>query len=114
MKNALEEQSNNYQNCLLIGTDCPQINQQYIDLAFQYLNDGNDVVLGPASDGGYVLVGIGQLFSDMFENIDWGTDKVLQQTLDILQNNKQNYSLLPVLRDIDNEQDWLWWKSQNA
>ena len=110
MMNALRQQLQHYQYCILIGTDCPQIDSAYINQAFQELKNGNDIVLGPASDGGYVLVGMGQVFSGMFNNIDWGTGRVLEQTMAIIQAHDKTSTLLPVLRDIDDEDDWRWWQ----
>ena len=57
---------------LIVGSDCPLLDGQYVDAALQALYDGADVVLGPASDGGYVLIGMRRYWSQLFEGIDWG------------------------------------------
>ncbi len=64
-----------------------------------------DVVIGPASDGGYYLLAIKKTYPHLFQNIAWSTPEVLKQTLAIC--NEQNLSVyqLPELSDIDNEND---------
>tara|TARA_R110002072_G_scaffold278758_1_gene440603 strand:+ start:1355 stop:2665 length:1311 start_codon:yes stop_codon:yes gene_type:complete len=66
---------------LIVGADCPSVDPDYLAAALQKLSSGAQVVLGPAEDGGYVLVGLREpVIADMFEGIDWGSDQVLQQT----------------------------------
>ena len=90
---------------MLIGADCPFIDDQYLDTGFTSL-DRHDVVLGPATDGGYVLVGSKAVFAnDCFEGIEWGTKDVLQQTLQKLIDDGLSFELLGPLADIDRYQD---------
>ena len=63
----------------LIGSDSPDLPFIQIDAAFSTLDD-NDVVTIPASDGGYVLIGSRRICQEVFQNIDWSTEKVLTQT----------------------------------
>jgi len=96
--NALVE----YKKVLLVGSDVPALNINYIRKAYTALDD-NDIVLGPAEDGGYVLVGLTRPQPLMFDQIDWGTDKVLQQSIDRLQPAYP--LLLDTLWDVDLPED---------
>ncbi len=96
---------------LLIGSDCPGINPAIITSGLEYLQQ-HDLVLGPASDGGYYLIGLsGRLakqehnYARLFQNIDWGTDQVLQQTLNQARKTNLSFALLPELHDIDRPED---------
>jgi uncharacterized protein len=93
-----------YNKVLVIGTDCFEISPRIIQQAYDEL-DENEVVIGPARDGGYYLLGMRQFYSDLFSNIKWSTEWVLTQTLDKLKTANLHYTLLPVLSDIDREQD---------
>jgi|CXWL01.1.fsa_nt_gi rSAM/selenodomain-associated transferase 1 len=88
----------------IIGTDCLDLTSAIIMNAFAWLKN-YDVVIGPASDGGYYLLAMKQMHQQLFKNIAWSTVEVLKQTLAIC--NQQNLSVyqLPVLSDIDNEND---------
>lgn len=88
----------------IIGTDCLDLTSALIMNAFARLRN-YDVVIGPASDGGYYLLAIKQMNLQLFQNITWSTHEVLKQTLAIC--NQQNLSVyqLPELSDIDNEND---------
>ncbi len=89
---------------VLIGTDCPEIDQHIISSAFEYLND-NDVVLGPASDGGYYLIGMNTPYSQLFMNKEWGGPDVFIDTVaDILEMDLK-WIKLPVLYDVDTVED---------
>ena len=63
------------------------------------------MVLGPAEDGGYGLVGVKAEIPDMFSDIDWGTEKVLSQTCNRLNRGGLSYSLLPLIWDVDRPED---------
>lgn len=90
---------------LLIGTDCPALTAKYLDQALAALKSGVDVVLGPAEDGGYVLVGMVRPLPVVFKDIPWGTDKVLSRTLEVLKANQMSYRLLDTLWDVDRPED---------
>jgi uncharacterized protein len=87
-----------------IGTDCPSIDRSLIDTAFAAL-EFQDLVLGPAADGGYYLIGLRRRIPELFQSIDWSTDRVLIQTLAIAQKHGITYHLLPELTDIDRPED---------
>lgn len=104
MCHALRSGLEDYDRVVLLGTDCPLIDAEYIEHAFQALDD-HDVVLGPAEDGGYGLVGVSQRVPEMFDDIDWGTDVVLSQTCRKLNQLRINYALLPLVWDVDRPGD---------
>lgn len=88
-----------YKKICVIGSDCLELTAQIIEDAFKKL-DKTDVVIGPAADGGYYLLGMKNAIKDVFQGIDWSTNLVLSQTLKKLEN-RYSYELLPVLSDID-------------
>jgi len=89
---------------LIIGTDCPYIDGEYLQQARAALTD-NDIVLGPADDGGYVLIGFKSLYHWLFCGIEWGSDKVLAQTRAKLKDHGVCWSEMPFLSDIDRPED---------
>ncbi|KAB1158909.1 glycosyltransferase [Tenacibaculum aiptasiae] len=99
MKNAFQEAFNkNYEKVLIIGSDLYNLKPNHINEAFEKLNS-NDVVIGPAEDGGYYLLGMKELHSEVFKNKAWGTSTVRQDTLNDLQN--VSVHLLETLNDVD-------------
>ena len=90
---------------VLIGTDCPVMTAEYIRQAHMALRS-SDLVLGPAEDGGYVLIGCKQVDAKLFTNIAWGSDKVLAQTLEQAEQMKLSVTLLETLWDVDRPEDW--------
>jgi len=107
MAMALQQGVRQAQRVVLIGTDCPHLDADYIQAAFQALRDGADVVLGPANDGGYVLIGVNQLVPPIFSGIPWSSERVLSQTIRRLRRLRLSYTLLPVLADMDTPMDLL-------
>ena len=93
-----------YKEVIIIGSDCPQLTTTLIEDAFIMLLK-NEVVLGPAADGGYYLLGMKKLHLEIFSNIEWSTEKVLAQTHAIFESAGLSNILLPVLTDIDTEKD---------
>nr|WP_321221933.1 TIGR04282 family arsenosugar biosynthesis glycosyltransferase [uncultured Psychroserpens sp.] len=103
MHNAFDELFKaKYQKVIIIGSDLLDLNRDIIENAFKKL-DHHDVVLGPAIDGGYYLLGMKQLHPAIFKNKAWGTETVRQDTLADLAN-KSVYLLKP-LNDIDTFDD---------
>ncbi len=90
---------------LLIGTDCPAMDSSYLDKALAALHSGNDVVIGPAADGGYVLIGSRRPVAALFTNISWGSNQVLNETLVRLEAHALSYRLLDTLWDVDRPED---------
>lgn len=95
----------NVESTILIGTDCPALTAAYLDQALLALESGVDVVLGPAEDGGYVLVGMRRPIAAVFEDIPWGTDQVMRRTLETLKAKELTYKLLDTLWDVDRPED---------
>ena len=97
---------------VLIGTDCPELNAPLLAEAFQLLRQHN-LVLGPALDGGYYLIGLRGLIPELFTGIPWSTAEVLQQTLSVAQRLGLAVAKLPLLSDIDRPEDLSVWKQAN-
>jgi rSAM/selenodomain-associated transferase 1 len=95
----------NVESVILVGTDCPALTTSYLDQALLALESGVDVVLGPAEDGGYVLVGMRRPIGAVFEGIPWGSDQVMRRTLEALKAHELSYRLLDTLWDVDRPED---------
>ncbi len=91
-----------YEKVIIIGSDLLDLEADLVNLAFAQL-EFNDVVIGPAIDGGYYLLGMKNLYQNIFENKNWGTSSVLNDTLNDLQSNEIH--LLKELNDIDTFED---------
>lgn len=89
---------------VIIGSDCPSLNEKMIESAFDRLEE-NDLVIGPSEDGGYYLLGMNRLFETLFEDIEWSTERVLRQTLEKSEIMMLRVASLPELNDIDNLED---------
>ena len=90
---------------IVIGSDCPAVRPADIEAASAALED-HDVVLGPAVDGGYWLIGLRSPDTRVFEGISWSTHLVLTQTLARCREAGLTVSLLRELRDVDTLEDW--------
>ena len=99
---------------ILIGTDCPDLSIDYVESAIRALGEGYPVVIGPAHDGGYVLLGLGVNELRIFKNIHWGSSQVLKQTLRACKRLDLAVKLLPSLRDVDYPADWIHWTRSKA
>ena len=105
MQNAFEQLFNNgYERIVIIGSDCYELTQEIIEEAFNKLNH-NKVVIGPAKDGGYYLLGLTQLIPQLFSDVAWSTDEVFSATIKTLENLNLTYSTTPILSDIDTIED---------
>ncbi|MFY7742792.1 MAG: TIGR04282 family arsenosugar biosynthesis glycosyltransferase [Flavobacterium sp.] len=91
-----------YQKCIIIGSDLFDLSANHIQEAFQKL-DNADVVLGPAEDGGYYLLGLKKVIPSVFINKHWGTSSVLTDTLKDLENHQ--VECIETLNDIDTFED---------
>lgn len=90
---------------ILIGGDCPTLDGDYLSRAAAALARGREIVLGPAEDGGYVLIGLRRRRPLLFQGIDWGSAQVLAQTLARARELGEDALLLSALRDIDRPED---------
>lgn len=94
----------NNERVVIIGIDCPGVDNNVLDSAFKALQD-KDLVLGEAADGGYYLIGLRNLYPELFINIEWGTNRVFVTTKNIAEKLNLTIAYLPVLRDIDRPED---------
>ncbi len=95
---------------LLMGTDCPGITAQILENGFQGL-ERNDLVLGPAADGGYYLIGLKKVCPELFSTIPWGTKNVLDLSLEIARLHGLRAILLELLHDVDRPEDLDIWRN---
>ena len=107
---------------MLVGSDCPFIDSDVLQQGLDWLQDGVDLVLGPACDGGYYLIGMSRPLPAVFDNITWGGPDVLSQTLARAAASGLECRLLKELPDIDFPadipklyiwRDYAWLKSKN-
>lgn len=90
---------------IIVGADCPSITHNDVALAFDALLSGKPVVIQPAEDGGYVLLGLQEFTPGLFNDINWGSSSVFRQTVQILVENKLDYEVLPLRWDVDSMED---------
>lgn len=100
MLRAAGEVLQEYDQVLLIGSDLPDLSEAILDGAVACLAD-NDLVIGPSDDGGYYLLGLKNLEPGLFSSIDWGTGRVLRQTLSAADRDRLRVALLQPMRDVD-------------
>ncbi len=98
---------------VLIGTDIPELDEEIISDAFAML-DESDMVLGPANDGGYYLIGMKKANKKVFQSIDWSTDRVLKQTLQRAKEEGRHVSFVKTLSDVDRPEDLELHKKKNT
>jgi len=94
--------------CVLVGSDCPDVDVALIDQAFEKLK-GNDLVLGPALDGGYYLIGMNGPNPQVFENMPWSGSELLKATISRAESLKLAIALLDKKDDIDTQPDLMGW-----
>ncbi|HVV02674.1 MAG TPA: TIGR04282 family arsenosugar biosynthesis glycosyltransferase [Puia sp.] len=104
MANAFQEVLQEQRQAVIIGTDCPELDAQTINQAFSCLAS-NDVVIGPAADGGYYLLGMKMFHPWLFTDIPWSTPTVFEDTVRRCRQHEVRHHLLPVLHDVDEEKD---------
>jgi rSAM/selenodomain-associated transferase 1 len=93
-----------YTSIVIIGTDCPDLDEASISLAFKQL-EVSDVVVGPALDGGYYLLGLSAMHNELFEGITWSTPSVLTETIQIAERLSLSMAFTPEKQDIDTLED---------
>jgi len=109
MAAALLQEIPNGEKLILIGSDCPAITTELLQKGFKALQT-DDLILGPAHDGGYYLIGVNssngiKTIQQLFNDIPWGTSDVLDKTLRQAENLQLHVHLLPTLHDIDTPDD---------
>ncbi len=96
---------------VIVGVDAPGITADHVRVALEALAK-RDVVFGPAADGGYWLVGLARPAPSLFADIDWGTDRVLAESLAIADREGLSVERLPTLRDVDRPEDLEVWEAE--
>ena len=96
--------SDSYQRIILVGTDCPDLTGELLSEAFELLLH-KSALLGPATDGGYYLIGMRSLLPELFIGKQWSTSTVCREAIAVLKHHSVDYSLLPTLPDIDTIED---------
>jgi len=99
-----------YDKVILVGSDCPGLNGTYLKRAVAGL-DTVPVVVGPATDGGYVLIGARQVDRALFQGISWGSAQVYRETTEALQRSGMGWLALDVLQDVDRPDDLAAWEA---
>jgi len=94
---------------VLVGTDCPGLTEGLLGDAFESLRH-TDLVLGPARDGGYYLIGLRKTTPGLFTGVPWGTEKVLERTKEIADGLGLSVRLLDLLDDVDRPEDLAIWR----
>jgi hypothetical protein len=105
-----------FDKSIIIGTDCPSRDAADVEEALKLLEE-NTLVLGPAIDGGYYLIGIRSnaphwLYELVFENIPWGTDQVFNATMNVLAETGIDVGLLDEKADVDEPEDLIHWERE--
>lgn len=90
---------------IIIGSDCAQLDSSHIQSAVDQL-EKHDVVIGPTLDGGYYLLGMNGNYETLFEDINWSTETVLQETINKANQQTISVKLIDKLSDIDYIEDW--------
>ena len=90
---------------IIIGTDCPEMNAEYLREACRGLTGGVDVVLGPAEDGGYVLIGLSTDEPRLFQGVSWSTSAVMDETRERIRECALSSMELDTLWDLDRPAD---------
>ncbi len=90
---------------LIVGSDCPALTPDYLERALDALSAGVEVMLGPARDGGYVLIGLRQASRELFSEVNWGGPDVLEQTLESAREAGLSHQLLEPSWDVDDADD---------
>jgi hypothetical protein len=100
------------ESAVLIGSDCPVMQPDYVQRALAVMEAGVDTVLGPAEDGGYVLLGLRKVVAELFAGIPWSTGYVLKATRGQLRAVRRNsWAELETLWDIDRVEDYERWRA---
>ena len=93
-----------FKKAVIIGSDCAELEPHIIRRAYRQLDD-RQVVIGPARDGGYYLLGMAGFYPALFDGKEWSSSSVCAETVRQLEEKNIPYRLLPTLNDIDTEAD---------
>ncbi|MBL6987088.1 MAG: TIGR04282 family arsenosugar biosynthesis glycosyltransferase [Methylobacter sp.] len=106
MLNAFSEALAQYRHAILIGCDCPSLTVDDLQQALAALQNGQDAVIAPAEDGGYVLLGLNAPQPALFEDMVWGNENVMKETLLRAQHSLILVHELARQWDVDTVEDW--------
>lgn len=101
-----------YKSVTALGTDCPYITTEDLDKSAQYLEKEKSVVLGPASDGGYYLIGCRKDSVEVLNAKKWSTSELFKETLSIIDQKGYNCLTLDIKDDVDEIEDFLNFKKR--
>ncbi len=104
MSQAFRISLQDYKFTVMVGSDLPHLTVRILQSAFEALEQ-HDVVLGPALDGGYYLIGLKQFIPDLFTGITWGSSEVFSQTIERVHSLGLSYRLLQTMQDLDTIED---------
>ena len=104
MSNAFDEGFDSYKKVVIIGSDCYDLNSKIIKTAFEMLEE-HEVVVGPAKDGGYYLLGMNEYFPQLFEGKEYSTESVYSELMTEAEELQLSVYKLPELNDIDTLDD---------
>lgn len=107
MQHAFAEALTRYRQAILIGCDCPSMKADDLHQALAALESGNDVVISPAEDGGYVLIGLNANQPVLFSGMSWGTDSVMAETRRRVNEAGISLHELEQQWDVDTIEDWM-------
>tara|TARA_R110001592_G_scaffold256196_2_gene519898 strand:+ start:2619 stop:3236 length:618 start_codon:yes stop_codon:yes gene_type:complete len=93
-----------YERICVIGSDCYDLTTDILEQAFSSL-ENNEAVIGEAVDGGYYLIGMNRLITDVFQNKKWSTEEIFPSTIQDFKKKGLSCFELPVLNDVDTEED---------
>jgi uncharacterized protein len=105
MYRALARALRRHRAVILIGSDCPELNPRDLRQAARLLRGACDVVLAPAEDGGYVLIGARRISPALFQGIAWGTSAVYTDTVRRLTQSGHRWRALRTMWDVDRPED---------
>ncbi len=109
MRRAIQDRfAEGYERVVIIGSDSPSLPASYI---YRALGSDKDMVLGPSTDGGYYLIGMREKVVEVFNGVTWGTETVLRETFEHLEQNGASLELLPVWYDVDSPEDLKFFKT---
>jgi uncharacterized protein len=97
---------------VIIGSDCPRLTVKHINTAFQALAGESELVIGPATDGGYYLLGLCKYNQELFSEISWGSNHVYRQTMDAATKLSIKTTSLEYLADVDQPDDLTLWANR--
>lgn len=109
MASAIVSTLTSYEKVVIVGSDCPGVDADYLESAFTALERA-DMVLGPAEDGGYVLIGFSKFSASVFNEVEWGGSDVLYQTLANAKRLQISTELLSEQWDVDELKDYYRWR----